>query len=73
MPKYFSEHKNWTAFQRRDKAAKAMFGKVLLMRGKIIGQMNTLGSFGNAQATHAALTLRGVTRCEIETGRYRTG
>ncbi|TAG29253.1 MAG: Fic family protein [Sphingobacteriia bacterium] len=66
MEKYVYEHKNWTDFTWNDKAINAVFGKVRLMQGKIIGQMNALGFSAKEEATLNALTLDVVKSSEIE-------
>ncbi|MGQ7944262.1 Fic family protein [Flavobacterium sp. WC2509] len=66
MAKYIYEHQNWTKFTWQDKSINVIFGKVRLMQGKIIGQMNTLGFSAKEEATLTALTLDVVKSSEIE-------
>jgi Fic family protein len=66
MKKYIYEYENWTEFTWQDKAINVLFGKVRLMQGKIIGQMNTLGFSAKKEATLTALTLDVVKSSEIE-------
>ncbi len=66
MAKYIYEYKNWTDFTWDDKAINAVFGKVRLMQGQILGQMNALGFSAKEEATLTALTLDVVKSSEIE-------
>lgn len=66
MAKYIYENKNWTNFLWKDKAINVVFGKVRLMQGKIIGQMEALGFSAKSEATLSALTSDVVKSSEIE-------
>jgi len=66
MAKYIYQYKNWTDFTWKDSVINSIFGKVRLMQGKIIGQMNSLGFSAKEEATLTALTLDVVKSSEIE-------
>jgi Fic family protein len=66
MAKYIYEYKNWTDFTWQDLVINSIFGKVRLIQGKIIGQMNALGFSAKEEATLTALTLDVVKSSEIE-------
>lgn len=66
MAKYIYEHKNWTKFSWQNQDIHVVFGKVRLMQGKIIGQMQALGLSEKREATLTALTLDVVKSSEIE-------
>ena len=66
MVKYIYEYSDWTKFTWQDKSINVVFGKVRLMQGKIIGQMNVLGFSAKEEATLTALTLDVVKSSEIE-------
>lgn len=55
MAKYIYERENWTDFSWQDKVINAVFGRVRLMQGKIIGQMNALGFSAKETSTDTAL------------------
>jgi Fic family protein len=66
MAKYIYEHKNWSIFFWQYNSINVLFGKVRLLQGKIIGQMNSLGFSAKEEATLIALTLDVVKSSEIE-------
>jgi Fic family protein len=66
MAKYIYDYPNWTAFTWKDKNINIVFGKVRLMQGKIIGQMNALGFSEKEEARLNALTMDVVKSSEIE-------
>ncbi len=68
MAKYIYEYKNWTDFTWQDSVTNLIFGEVRLMQGKIIGQMNALGSPQKKKPLLTALTLDVVKSSEIEGG-----
>ena len=66
MAKYIYEYKNWPNFSWNDKDINEVFGKVRLIQGKLIGQMNALGFSAKEEASLTALTFDVVKSSEIE-------
>ncbi|MCU7694264.1 Fic family protein [Haoranjiania flava] len=66
MAKYIYQYRNWTHFTWDYQAINSLFGRVRLMQGKIIGQMNALGFSAKEETSLTALTSDVVKSSEIE-------
>ena len=66
MAKYIYQYKDWYHFKWNDNDVQVILGKVRLLQGKILGQMQGLGFSIQEETMLSALTLDVLKSSEIE-------